>query len=274
MLACPFVQRTNSRELRAALLFIVIVLAAITAICGTFLLVGAPIPDWFLIAGRWLPAIVTLVVLRIVPLPGGLAHWWGLRPGGWRRFLAGVLAGVVILLAVYAAAALIAGATGLATLLGGAELLSIAAALPIAVVLFTLSTFGEEVAWRAFLQRALRPWGFWRSSTTIALVWVVFHVPLHGTMALQGTLPWSAAISSTLLLLPLGILLSALVVRWGSVWPAVFAHALPLTALNLLADAGDLELGPQLAITAISGALMLGATALVAPRSTDRPTPF
>ncbi|WP_460887061.1 CPBP family glutamic-type intramembrane protease [Promicromonospora xylanilytica] len=266
-------QRTNPRELRAALLFSVIVLAAITAICGTFVLVGAPIPDWFVIVGRWLPALVTLVVLRVVPLPGGIAHWWGLRPGGWRRFLAGALAGVVILLAVYAAAALIAGSTGLATLLGGAELITIAAALPVAVVLLTLSTFGEEVAWRAFLQRALSPWGFWRSSTTIALVWVAFHVPLHGAMALQGTLPWSAAISSTLLLLPLGILLSALVVRWGSVWPAVLAHALPLTALNLLAGPGHLELAPQLAITAISGVLMLGAAALVAPRSAGRPAP-
>lgn len=267
MLACLIVQRTNTLRFRAAALFIVLVSLVITALCGAFLLLRIPIPEWSILVGRWVPALLTLIVLSALRLPGGIGWWWGLRPGGWRRLLTGVLTGVLVLLAVYVATAAMAGALGLATLRPMAELVAIAAVLPVYILVFAVSTFGEEVAWRGFLQRALAPWGFWRASTVVALVWAVFHVPLHGAMALQGSLPWTAALSSTALLVPLGLLLSACAVRFGSVWPAVFAHALPLSALNLLVDPGQLDVTAQLAITGISAALLLGAAALLAPRS-------
>jgi uncharacterized protein len=270
MLASPIVQRTNTSRLRAAGTFIVVVLAANTAVSSVFLLLDAPIPQWFLVVGRWLPALVTLIVLRGWRLQGGILQWWNVRPGGWRRLITGSVAGVLVLLAVYTVTALLASLLGVATLLGPAELTAIAVILPVMVVVFALSTFGEEAAWRGFLQQTLAPWGFWRSSAAVALVWVAFHIPLHGVMALQGVLPWAAAIASTVLLFPLGILLSALVERWGSVWPAVFAHALPMTALNLLANPGSFGLATQLSVTAISSALMLGAAAIIRRGRTGR----
>lgn len=257
MVPSEIVQRTNSPARRSAAWFVVSVLAAVTAVCGTFMALDAEIPEWFPTVGRWIPAIVALFVIRATRLPGGLVRWWSLRPGGWKRFLLGSLVGVAVLFAVYLVTALLSGLLGIASPIGAADIASIALMVPVFAVVFAASTFGEEVAWRGFLQRAWSERGFWRGSTAIALVWVAFHVPLHGTMAMQGTLPWSTAVSATVLLLPLGILLSAFVTRWGSVWPAVFAHAAPLTTLNLLQDPGRLGIGAQLLVVAISGALML-----------------
>lgn len=266
MLASPIVQRTNISAQRATLWFIVAVLTTVTVVCGAFLALDTEIPEWFPTVGRWIPAIVALVVIRAARLPEGLAYWWKLRPGGWKRLLAGAAVSVLVLFAVYLVAALGAQLLGVASLIDAADLASVALMVPVFAVVFAVSTFGEEVAWRGFLQQAWSGQGFWRSSTLIALVWVAFHVPLHGAMAVQGTLPWSTAVSATLALLPLGILLSAFVVRWGSVWPAVFAHAAPLTTLNLLADPGELGLGDQLAVVAIGSALMLAAAHLLSTR--------
>lgn len=272
MLASAIVQRTNLPNYRAAALFVALTIASITVICGLFLLFDAPIPSWFTVVGRWLPALITLIVLRVIPLSGGLAHWWGLRAGGWRRLFAGSLSGVLLLLAIYVVAAVSVSLLELGALLGPAELGSIALILPVAVVAFALSTFGEEVAWRGFLQRTLAEWGFWRAAGAVALVWVVFHIPLHGAMAVQGVLPRPAAVTSTVLLFPLGVLLSALVERWGCVWPAVFAHALPMTALNLLQDPGSLPLSTQLIVTTVSGGLMLGVALVLRQRRRNAPT--
>lgn len=250
--------------------FLVLVLAAVTVVCGVFLVLDVEIPEWFPVVGRWIPAVATLVAIRVAGLPEGLVHWWNLRPGGWKRLLAGALLSVLVLFAVYAVTAGVAHLLGIATMIGIADFVSVALLVPVFAVVFAASTFGEEVAWRGFLQQAWAGQGFWRSSTLIALVWVAFHVPLHGAMALQGTLPWSTAVSATLGLLPLGILLSAFVARWASVWPAVLAHAAPLTALNLLADPGALRLGDQLVVVAVSGVLMLVAAVLV--RRTMRTT--
>lgn len=43
----------------------------------------------------------SLLVLRLLPLPGGISRWWALRPGGWRRLLTGTVVAVGVLLAVY-----------------------------------------------------------------------------------------------------------------------------------------------------------------------------
>lgn len=240
--------------------FAVLVIIAVTAVCGTFLALGVEIPAWFPVVGRWLPAVVTLVVLGVARAPGGLAHWWQLRPGGWRRLLVGAALSVAILFAVHLATAGIVSLAGVAQLIGVAELATVALLVPVFALGYAVSTLGEEVAWRGFLPTALGDRGFWRTSTVIALLWVAFHIPLHGTMALQGTLPWSTAITATLLLLPLGILLSGFVARWRSVWPAVFAHAAPLTALNLLSDPGTLGVGREFVVLAVGSTLMLAVT--------------
>ncbi|QFG69036.1 CPBP family intramembrane glutamic endopeptidase [Ornithinimicrobium pratense] len=260
--------RTNTLERRAARLFVTLALVVITVICSLFLLSDTVIPEWFVIVGRWLPALLTLVVLRVVPLPGGLATWWALRPGGWRRLLLGSVVTLGILVMAYALSAAVVGATGLAqtqvwTALGQVALFGI----PM-VLFFSLSTLGEEAAWRGFLQRALSHLGFWRASSVVAAVWVAFHVPLHGVMALQGTIPWLIAVVTTVGLFPLGLLLSAAVARFGSVWPAVVGHALPISALNLMSDVDELSVAAHWALGGVTAVLLLAAAALLAPRGT------
>ncbi len=238
-------------------------LGAITAICAAFLAVGATIPEWFVIVGRWLPALVSLVVLRLVVLPGGLARWWDLRPGGWRRLLGGGAVAVLALIAVYALSVLPVVALGPAEPQPGSALVQVAILLIPTILAFSLSTFGEEVGWRGFLQQTLTGWGFWRASATIAGVWVAFHVPLHGAMAIQGTIDWLIAATSTVGLFPLGLFLSAVVLRFGSVWPAVFAHAVPLSALNLISNVDNLGAGTHWALTAITAVLLTAGAALL-----------
>ncbi|SDD33375.1 CPBP family glutamic-type intramembrane protease [Auraticoccus monumenti] len=259
-------QRTNAAPLRAAVLLSVLTIAVVTALCAVFLVAGWTLPSWVVVVGRWIPALVSLLVLRLVPLPGGLATWWALRPAGWRRFLTGAVVSVGVLLAVYLATAVLGGALGIVTMVSGGELLTILLVVVPIVVVYSLSTFGEEAAWRGHLQRLLAPWGFWRASVVVAAVWVVFHLPLHGTFVLQGTLPPHVALSSTLLLLPLGLFLSAVVTRFGSVWPAVLAHALPMSALNLVQDPGGIPATPFWIFSAISAVLLLVAAVLLAPR--------
>lgn len=258
MVACLFVQRTNTRETRAARLFIPLVLAIITLICGFFLIMDWAVPEWFVIAGRWLPALVALATIRAVPLPGGLVRWFGLRPPGRRQLVGGSVAAVVALIVVYAVSVLPFVLLGRAELQQWSALGQVAIMLVPMILLFSISTLGEEAAWRGFLQNALAGLGFWRASALIAAVWVLFHVPLHGTMAIQGTLPWPIAITTTVGLFPLGLFLSAVAVRFGCVWPAVFAHALPFSALNLLSNVDELPIDLHWALLGVTTLLLLG----------------
>lgn len=267
MLRSRIVHRTNTNAGRAALLLVAGSIVVVSALCAVFLLGGWILPDWIVLVGRWIPALVSLVVLRVLPLPGGVRRWWALRPGGWRRLLTGGVVAVGALLATYALTAVLAQATGLATALPWSRLAPILMLILPIIAVYSVSTFGEEVAWRGHLQQLLDGRGFWTASTLVAGVWVLFHVPLHGTLALQGTLPTNVLMAGTLLLLPLGLFLSAAVHRFGSIWPAVFAHALPMSALNLVQDPDTLTGGPFWAFTALSATALAVATLALAPRT-------
>lgn len=238
----------------------------VTIICGGFLLTDTHIPEWFPVVGRWLPALVSLVIIAVFGLGGRVSHWWMLRPGGARRLLTGLAVGILGLVAVYAVAAAAAIVLGVAAPLAVQDYLGIAAVIVPSALVFSLSTLGEEAAWRGFLPRLMPGMDRWTRATLISGVWVLFHVPLHGAMMLQGVLPVATGIVSTLLLLPLGIFLAMLVERFRSIWPAVIAHAVPMSVLNLVVSPSTLPL-PQLWVLAgITGmALILGAI-VAAPR--------
>lgn len=38
--------------------------------------------------------------------------------------------------------------------------------------------FGEEFGWRGYLLWELAPWGFWRASFAIGVVWGLWHAPI------------------------------------------------------------------------------------------------
>ncbi|MGP5240780.1 lysostaphin resistance A-like protein [Corynebacterium flavescens] len=257
-------QRSNN-QLRAAAVFSIAVMAAITAICLAFPLVNITLPGWLPMVGRWIPALISLAVIFAFRLPGGVLDWWSLRPGGARRLISGALISVAMLLVIYALAAALTATVGAGQLQPGEILLQILVLVIPSVLISSLSTFGEEVAWRGMLQKALAGWGFWRSSCAIAALWVAFHVPLHGVMAAQGTLPGTVALTSTLVLFPLGLFLSAVTIRFGSVWPAVFGHGLPLTALNLLVLGDPPASSTVWTASALSALLLFGGAYFFAP---------
>lgn len=254
---------------RAAAATAAITLVAITVICLAFWVTGSVIPQWFVVAGRWLPAVVAIIVITAQRLPGGVLRWSGIRPRRWSDLIIGCAAAVLVLLVVYGLTAVLTSLVSGAATLPWSQLAMILLMVVPMVLLFSLSTLGEEAVWRGFLQQAYQGpgrVGFWIPSTAIAVIWVLFHIPLHGVMAAQGSLPVTVAVTSTLGLLPLGIFLSACVTRFGCVWPAVAAHALPLTALNLLADPGALPAGTLWLVTAVAAVLQLGAAVAIAPR--------
>lgn len=251
---------------RAALLLVLGSVGAVGALCLGFVAAGAPLPEWIVLPGRWIPAIVSLLVMRRYRLFPDVGTAWALRPGGWRGLLLALVIGVFGLLGVYGVQVALGAAGGLVTpapgpLLGQVLLL----ALPWAL-LFSISTFGEEVGWRGHLQGLLRHRGFWPAASLVAGAWLAFHVPLHATLAAQGALPVRDAIAATVWILPAGLFLSALVERLGSVWPAVFAHAAPLSATNLVTDAVRLPDGAYWTFHGLGWALLVVAAAIAAPR--------
>ncbi|MGO2930991.1 CPBP family intramembrane glutamic endopeptidase [Microbacterium sp.] len=250
---------------RAATVFVVATLALVTLICAVFLVSGAPLPDWFTIVGRWIPAVVSFVVILSFGLSGSVTRWWMLRPGKIGTLLSGLATGVLGLVLIYAVAAAIGIALGFAAPLPLAAYLQIAVLTVPAALLFSVSTFGEEVAWRAFLPQLLPGVNRWARAVVISGIWVVFHIPLHGTMILQGSLPPVTGVVSTVLLLPLGIFLAMLVERFGSVWPAVIAHAVPMSVLNLVAGSADLSAPALWGLAAVTTVALTAGAIIVAP---------
>lgn len=246
-------------------MFVVATLALVTLICGVFLMSGVTLPDWLTIVGRWIPAVVSLVVIMLFRLPNPIGHWWMLRPGGIRALLGGLATGVLGLALIYAVAAAVGIGLGLAAPLSGTAYLQVAVLTVPMALLFSVSTLGEEAAWRAFLPQLAPGMNRWARAIAVSGIWVVFHIPLHGTMILQGSLEPSTGIVSTLLLLPLGVFLAMLVERFGSVWPAVIAHAVPMSVLNLVADAAALPSSALWGLAGITAVALTVGSIVVAP---------
>ncbi|WP_029090226.1 CPBP family intramembrane glutamic endopeptidase [Brevibacterium album] len=266
----------HRRGTAAALLLALAAAAGLAAVCLGFVLADAPVPAGAVLMGRWIPSLASLALLLLLPPLAGeperlsrrIAHWWALLPGGPRpvlRIVTGSALAMILLTGVYLMAA------GLAHSLGAIEMQparvlvpALLSMIPIAVV-FSVSTVGEEVVWRGHLPALLAPLGFWGSSAVIALAWTVFHLPLHAAYVWEGSISVATAGMLTAGLVPLSLFLSAAAARWGTVWPAVFAHALPFTAVSLAA--GGAELAPEAlgAVTGITAVLLVSAALVLAP---------
>ena len=246
-------------------------LLLLTAVCGAFLVAGVSVPTWAVVAGRWLPALVSLVVLwpalrRTRGVRDVLVPAWGLGRGRGSRTRAALLslAGIAVVLVVAVMTAALSDTVGAMTVQPWGDVaLGLTLMLPLIPVL-ALSTLGEEVVWRSHLPQLLGG-TFWRRSFLIALVWAVFHVPLHLTYVLQGDLSLAHAAATTAGLIPLSLFLSALTARQGSVWPAALAHAVPVTGLTLAQNAAAIDPAALWTITLLGGVLMLSAAMALAP---------
>lgn len=121
--------------------------------------------------------------------------------------------------------------------------------------------FGEELGWRGFLQHELRPFGFWRSSAFIGLIWGVWHLPLilmghnYPEHRAGGALLW------TINCVSLGVVFSYVRERARSVIAAAVMHgtynATASLAIILIVGGNDLVTGVQ----GVAGVIVTALTA-------------
>ncbi|MCC2593794.1 hypothetical protein LKO27_10295 [Tessaracoccus sp. OS52] len=261
-------QRTNispEQGVRSFIVFSLIVVAALWLVVLPFILDATDPPGWLLLAGRWIPALASLVVvLWLVPLRVRIPELWGLRVRSWSRTL--VWAGFAF--AAVLVAQLVQVAVGLPLGLArwapteGWLLAVVGSVIPITLVTM-LSTLGEEVAWRGHLAQALAHLGFWRSTILIGLVWMVWHLPLVVAYAVADVMPLAANLAANLGIAFLAPLLAAVAIRGGSIWPAVVAHAVPPFSGVLVTDAS-----PWFHVLFVAAMLMFGIA--LAPRTRAR----
>ncbi len=118
-------------------------------------------------------------------------------------------------------------------------------AIILAPILNSISTFGEEFGWRAYLMPKLLPLGSKKAVLLSGLIWGVWHWPLilmgynFGT-AYPGA-PWLGLLGMVWISVGLGIIFSWLTLRSKSIWPAVIAHG----GVNGIAAIGSLALREQ-----------------------------
>lgn len=101
-------------------------------------------------------------------------------------------------------------------------------ALLMAPVLNALFTFGEEFGWRAYLLPKLLPLGGHKAVLISGVIWGVWHWPVilmgyNYGFDYPGA-PWLGLLGMVWFTVMLGIVISWLTIRAGSVWPAVIAH--------------------------------------------------
>lgn len=252
----------TARSGRVARLFMALTVGAVTLMCVPFLL-GAPYPAWLTFVGRWVPLLVAVVLIRLVPVGGRTTQLLGLRTGGWRTLLTSLLAAVGVFLALAFGPALLAQALGWGTMIETDVLLGALVQLPLWVALLSLSTVGEEAAWRGYAQQLLRHRGFWSSTLLIGAAWALLHVPQISIFVVAGDLDPRDLAGGVLGVFFLALPLAALVERFGTVWPAVVGHAVPFTALTLLTSTTGLG---YWAVLTVTGAASVLAAALLRPR--------
>ncbi len=115
-------------------------------------------------------------------------------------------------------------------------------ALLLSPILNSISTFGEEFGWRAYLLQKLLPLGTKKAVIISGLIWGIWHWPLIAMGYNYGfgypAAPWLGFLGMAWFCLGLGIIFSWMVLRSKSVWPAVIAHS----AINGVAAIGTLAL--------------------------------
>jgi membrane protease YdiL (CAAX protease family) len=141
-----------------------------------------------------------------------------------------------------------------------------------------LPSLGEEIGWRGYLLGRWRLLGPWRASLAVAGVWAAWHAPLFAVYIAKDDMAAETALASTVSLVCGGALLGMLTLRFDSLWPAVFGHALMNSLLvwgyGLVQPAPeDLDPARFWGFNAIGWVLLILATAVVRiglRRSTSR----
>lgn len=92
-----------------------------------------------------------------------------------------------------------------------------------------LFTFGEEFGWRGYLLQKLLPLGNLKAVLVLGIIWGIWHAPVIAMGHNYGLdyfgAPWLGILAMVWFCMVTGTLISWTVIKEGSVWPAVVAHA-------------------------------------------------
>lgn len=253
----------TTRSTRVAGIFMALTVGAIGALCIPFLL-GADYPAWMTFVGRWVPLLIALLLMRLAPVGARPGQLLGLRTGGWRNLVTSVLVGTAVFLALALVPALLGQAMGWGTMLDTGLVLGALVQLPLWIAVLSLSTLGEEAAWRGYAHQLLGHRGFWPATLVIAAAWAALHIPQISIFAVAGDLGWREVAGGTIGIFFMALPLAALVERFRTVWPAVVAHAVPFTAATLLTPSGAVG---YWAVVALTGGASVLAAVLLRPRT-------
>ena len=144
-----------------------------------------------------------------------------------------------------------------------------------------LFTFGEEFGWRAYLLPKLMPLGGRHAVLLSGVIWGVWHWPViamgHNYGLDYPGFPWLGMGMMVVMCIGLGIFLSWVTLRSGSVWPAVIGHAAingisALAILVTVTGAGNPLVGPY--PTGVLGmtAWVVASLLILASRTGLKPT--
>lgn len=253
----------TGRSTRAFAVFAGLSIAATTLVCLPFV-PGADYPDWLTLVGRWIPLAIALLVMRLLPVGGTAPQLLGVATGGWKHVLTGMGVAVLTFLALALVPALVAQGLGWAELKGWDVLGGALVALPVWVALMSLSTLGEEAAWRGYAHQLLRHRGFWQTAIVVGSAWAVLHIPQVAIFAVNGEISARESGAALVTVFAMALPLAALVERFRSVWPAVVGHAVPFTATTVVVaqPAGEATFWAFTGLILLAGVL---AAAMIRP---------
>lgn len=241
----------------------------------------------------FLPALTTLIVKRLTYDRGGLFLQLNLRKA-WKQYLLaafvpGVLEGIGTALYFFlfpdhfdlslTCAAQLLALNGQTAELPQLTLPAVAAAGLILILAAPLvivnhvAAFGEEIGWRGFLLPLLMDeLGIRRVILLDGVLWGIAHAPLvcfglNYTGDYPGA-PWSGILMMVLFATTIGIFLSYLTLKSGSIFPACIAHgainAIREVPLLICLDTYNVLLGPKPSgLIGMTGFLVLGAVIFV-----------
>jgi membrane protease YdiL (CAAX protease family) len=171
-----------------------------------------------LMVAGWTPAILT-VVFRLVFDEGFADTGWGLVPENPAWVVLALLPVIVFLTACFAV-----DLQGEPTFDLPADAL---VGIGLNLLLNTLFVFGEEFAWRGYLQsRVIDRIGVWKGLLVMSVIWAYWHIPLdlmgYGYPGYDPAL--AAFVLRPLALLGTGMIVGLIYYKTQSVWYACLAH--------------------------------------------------
>jgi membrane protease YdiL (CAAX protease family) len=223
----------------------------------------------------WAPALSALAAHLLARRRASFLRWTAIRPfATWHIARTWALM-LGVFLVVPAVSTGLGVATGIVAWQPSPDAGSLVPLILPFALLGLLTVTGEEIGWRGALQTTLAPWGAFRASALITVLWMAWHLPLTLGYASTGDLALREVIATSVDLLIIGFVLSAARIMSSSMWPAAWAHALMNSTLvfaesNLTTPTRELADGAfwgMQAITWAVAALAAAATMTIATKT-------